>query len=394
MTPTHSRNTRKLGVTLLTTALLVTTLATINPTAGVAAQAASQQPNTYIATNTTRTNGHPLNGSVLHGKVAIWQTNPKLIKQVAFYLDVNPTNHKPTHIDKTPNFDLIGSTLSGRAALWDTTKTKNGTHTLYTITWLKNGKTLKQKNTFTIKNPTPPKPPVTPPADPNTIPNGNLPGWTQIFKEDFNQPAPLGAFLTTYTKTFGAYPAGWKDTSGNGTYNPDKTLSVKDGNLDIYLHSIGGTHYVSAPTPKLPTMLYGRYTIRFKSDPIEGYKTAWLLWPDDEKWPLHGEIDFPEGNLNQTINAYAHWANSQGGQDPFETTTSYTTWHTATTEWTPSKIVFTLDGKIIGTSTKDVPNTPMHWVIQTETQLNGGPPQNATQGHVQIAWVSAYSYTP
>jgi len=41
-------------------------------------------------------------------------------------------------------------------------------------------------------------------------------------------------------------------------------------------------------------LLYGRYAIHFKADPVPGYKTSWLLWPDSEKWPQDGEIDFPE----------------------------------------------------------------------------------------------------
>lgn len=29
-------------------------------------------------------------------------------------------------------------------------------------------------------------------------------------------------------------------------------------------------------------------------------------WPDDEIWPLNGEVDFPEGGLNGTIDAFMH----------------------------------------------------------------------------------------
>ena len=63
-------------------------------------------------------------------------------------------------------------------------------------------------------------------------------------------------------------------------------------------------------------------------------------------------------------------------------------------EWTPGSLVFILDGTVIGTSTTHVPSAPMHWVLQTETQLSGGAPADSAAGHVQIDWVTAYTYAP
>lgn len=81
-------------------------------------------------------------------------------------------------------------------------------------------------------------------------------------------------------------------------------------------------------------------------------------------------------------------------QDVYTTSASYPTWHTATTEWTPSAVTFYLDGKVIGKSTSRIPNTPMHWVLQTETSTYGVVPSNSTAGNVQVDWVAAYSYKP
>ena len=245
--------------------------------------------------------------------------------------------------------------------------------------------------------PTAPTPTATPPTPtldttPSGVPTADLAGWKLAFAEDFTRPAALGSFLSTYASTWTAYSAGWYDTSRNGRYDPAKTLSVSNGNLDIYLHTVNGVHYVSAPEPKLPVMTYGRYSIRFQADQIAGYKTAWLLWPDDDAWPEHGEIDFPEGNLDQNISAFAHWASATGGQDAFSTTRTYATWHTATTEWAPGRITFILDGVVLGTSTRLVPSAPMHWVIQSETQLSGGAPADTAAGHVRIDWAAAWTY--
>lgn len=76
-------------------------------------------------------------------------------------------------------------------------------------------------------------------------------------------------------------------------------------------------------------------------------------------------------------------------------------------EWSPGKVVFYLDDKVLGTSTtkvnfflftyiifiiQKVPYNPMHYVLQTETALSGGPPKDSTQGHVHVDWVAVYTY--
>jgi hypothetical protein len=231
------------------------------------------------------------------------------------------------------------------------------------------------------------------------MPVGDLPGWHQIFTDNFATDVPVGSFPgPVYSSKWTAYPDGWQDTSKNGTYYPSKVLSVQNGVLNMYLHTENGVHMVSAPEPILVPgspgvgLRYGRYTVRFRADPVPGYKTAWLLWPDSENWPQDGEIDFPEGDLNSTIDAFMHRENGTSGasQDAYSTSATYTSWHTATIEWLPSSLTFILDGQVIGTSTSQIPNTPMHLVFQTETSLSGPAPSDSAAGNVQIAWVAAY----
>jgi len=227
-----------------------------------------------------------------------------------------------------------------------------------------------------------------------TMPKGNLPGLRQVFADDFATTTARGAFLKTYSSRWSAYGPGWKDTSGHGVYDGNRTLSTGGGLLDIYLHTEGSTHYVAAPTPKMPKMTYGRYSIRFQADSLPGYKAAWLLWPDDDVWPAHGEIDFPEGDLNSNFSAFSHYARSGGGQAPFTLSATFGRWHTATIDWLPGKVVFYLDGRVVGTNTRSVPSTPMHWVLQTETALRATAPASNVAGHVRIDWITAYAYTP
>jgi len=232
------------------------------------------------------------------------------------------------------------------------------------------------------------------------MPVGDLPGWRQIFTDDFTGSVPVGSFPAAVSTKWTAYPDGWHDTSGNGTYSPSTVASIANGLLNMYIHTANGVHMVCAPEPILPgntlNQLYGRYVARFRSDALHAYKTAWLLWPASEVWPRDGEIDFPEGDLDSTIGAFMHHqgGTSGGDQDAYSTTTTYTSWHTAVIEWKPDSVTFLLDGVQIGKSTSRIPNTPMRWVLQTETTLSGQVPSNTTAGNVQLDWVAIYAYCP
>ena len=161
------------------------------------------------------------------------------------------------------------------------------------------------------------------------------------------------------------------DTSGHGTYNAGKVISVANGILNKHLHTENGTHYVSAALPKIPGhsgaydgLTYGRYAVRFRVDQptnLAGYKTAWLLWPDSNDWQ-EGEIDFPEGNLTGKISAFMHHRGNPQAQEEYHTSTTYANWHTAVIEWTPQSVRFMLDDTVIGndTNTPFLPNTSMH----------------------------------
>lgn len=242
----------------------------------------------------------------------------------------------------------------------------------------------------------------TPSPSGQPCPKGDLPGWRQIFVDDFDTPVPLGSFPAAVSAKWNAYPYPWQDTSKNGLYHPEKVVSIHDGMMDLYLHTetVDGRArpLVSVPYPNIGPKLYGRYAVRFKADRLPGYKTAWLLWPASDVWPRDGEIDFPEGDLDATICGFMHRQNGVDGGDQEWALSgkSYADWHTAVIEWSPGRCAFYLDGQLITNAsggksewTARVPSTPMQWVLQTETALEGGP-ANATQGHVLIDWVSVW----
>jgi beta-glucanase (GH16 family) len=231
------------------------------------------------------------------------------------------------------------------------------------------------------------------------MPVGDLPGWKQVFADDFATDVPLGSFPgASYNNRWFPYNPGCCDTSGYGTYDASKVVSVSGGVMDAYLHTEGGTHYVNAMVAKAPAtgwgQLYGRYSIRMKADPIPGYKVVPLLWPDSDIWD-QGEIDFPEVNVlsvgeKAKANVYlaGRWQNFQSTVDLVGG------WHIYTSEWSPGLLTFSIDGVRVWTTSKDVPTVPMHYVVQFESAIGVGAPANTAAGHVQVDWTTMYSRTP
>ncbi|HEX8509196.1 MAG TPA: glycoside hydrolase family 16 protein [Propionibacteriaceae bacterium] len=249
-------------------------------------------------------------------------------------------------------------------------------------------------------SPTPSAPPTSSPEpNPSALPVGDLPGWQQNFAEDFVTPADYGEVGRVYDSALRGY-SGFSDTSKKGTYTPDRVLSVRDGLLDYYLHTatIDGVLRPRVAAPVLNNwhgQIYGRYSLRFRSDSIPGYKIAFLLWPSSDQW-AEGEIDFPEGQLDGVIKGYSHCVG-----DPVRNCSSADTgetmqdWHIATTEWTPDGVTFFLDGVNFGTATgAGIPRTPMRWTLQAETEIGGPPPAPSAAGHLQVDWATSYAYSP
>lgn len=218
--------------------------------------------------------------------------------------------------------------------------------------------------------------------------------WSQVLYQGFDKEAALGTMSQTYGHCFTGYD-GFKDTSGNGMYAPAKVLSVQDGMLDYYVHQADGQYLTAALTPQgYGGQLYGRWSLRFRSDTVAGYKIAFLLWPDSDKW-ADGEIDFPEGELGQGIYGYSHDVTGKPSHATFKFTTNQTmgAWHTLSIAWTPTGLTQTIDGVSKTTSNPiSLPTKPMHWVLQAETSLSGALPAADAAGHIQVDWLRIETY--
>ncbi|MDN4643034.1 glycoside hydrolase family 16 protein [Arthrobacter sp. PsM3] len=241
-------------------------------------------------------------------------------------------------------------------------------------------------------------------AMPVSMPVGDLPGWKQTGAQDFTTPARMGQVGEVYGPDMRGYHD-LEDTSGEGRYTPDSVLSVKSGKLDYYLHSKNGTPRVASVVPfGYAGQTYGRYSIRFRSDKLPGYKIAFMLWPSSDDW-IEGEIDWPEGELiGKMYGVSAIKDSTLKGPARFDPSTRYysrtdaTDWHVATTEWTPGKVKWFWDGELVGETSisEGVPNTNMRVTLQAETKdgADSFSPDTETSGHLEIDWVVQYAYAP
>ena len=203
-----------------------------------------------------------------------------------------------------------------------------------------------------------------------------------------------------YASRWALYNDGWQDTSKKGRYNT-KIVSVTGGIATVRMHTnSAGVPQVCALQPKINgttdlNQLYGRYEYRLRADAVDGYKVAWLLWPKSGVWPRDGEIDFAEADLLGTVSAFMHrqGGTSGGDQDWYGSTIKLIDWHSYAIEWKPGSCEFFIDGRSIGKSTSRVPNTPMRFVCQSETELNSTYPAKTAVANVQCDYFKVWRYT-
>jgi len=240
----------------------------------------------------------------------------------------------------------------------------------------------------------PPTTSATPPpagAAPSGVPMpvGNLPGWRQVFTEDFTGTT-LGRAWFAYEGEPANDPGGWFEPSH---------VRASDGLLTIgaWREPEHNDLYVTGGVSSRNTLssTYGRYDIRFRMDRGTGIAYALLLWPLDNRYPP--EIDIAEDNGRDRSILYSVLHPLRGGTILNEVAGDFTQWHTVGVEWTPGSLVFTLDGEPWSTvSGEDVPSEPMGLALQSQAWYCGHPweacPDETTPPvvNLQIDWVVAY----
>jgi beta-glucanase (GH16 family) len=231
-----------------------------------------------------------------------------------------------------------------------------------------------------------------PSAASERMPVGDIPGWRQVFADDFSGTMINTNRWSVYSGQPGGDPAAWFDP---------RHVAVSDGMLVIsgYRDGADGGKWATGGVSSAPGLVqtYGKYLVRFRMDPGTGIGHALLLVPADGSWPP--EVDFSESNgsgANKTLATLHYGPHDSMVSRPHPV--DLTKWHTLGVEWTPGRLRFTLDGRVWwDLRSSHVPAIPMTLALQTQTWPCVGTwgrcPDASTPATVRmyVDWVVAYA---
>lgn len=153
-------------------------------------------------------------------------------------------------------------------------------------------------------------------------------------------------------------------------------------------------------------LTYGRWEARVRVDRGAGYNATMLLWPLSDRWPVDGEIDVSEINSANPQDGGGHFVHFGQNNDWLGQRyhVDMSQWHVLAVEWTPDRIVFSVDGNPTFTvlashvvnGASPVPHGPMHLALQNDVGCvdsmscrNASTPAQVT---MHVDWVRAYRY--
>jgi beta-glucanase (GH16 family) len=233
-------------------------------------------------------------------------------------------------------------------------------------------------------------------SSPERLPPRVLSDWKRVFVDDFDRGLSRARW-GRYTGQPAGDPGGW--------WAPSHVV-VRRGvlNLETYRDPRFGGRWVSGGVNNARALkqTYGKYLVRFRADPGRGVAFVLLLWPVRDHWPP--EIDFAENGGTRAARDSATATLHYGRQDHIVQRTvraDFNRWHVAGVEWTPGKLVYTLDGRRWATvRSAGVPDEPMELALQTQAGTCGDVyapcPDATTPAHVnmEVDWVVAYARRP
>ena len=220
------------------------------------------------------------------------------------------------------------------------------------------------------------------------------PRWKRVFFDDFKHGLRASKW-GRYSGQPGGEPGGW--------WAPSHAV-VRRGilNLVTYRDRRFGGRWVSGGVSNARGLkqTYGKYKVRLRMGRGKGVSAIALLWPVRDRWPP--EIDFAEdggrANHRDSVSATMHYG-ADDHQIQREVHADFTRWHTLGVEWTPGKLVYTLDCRRWGVVRhRRVPAEPMELALQSQAGTCGDRyvpcPDSTTPARVdyEIVWVAAYAY--
>jgi beta-glucanase (GH16 family) len=231
------------------------------------------------------------------------------------------------------------------------------------------------------------------------MPVGSIPGWTEVASDNFANQSLSPAQWQIYYGAPGGDPGGWWDSShvtvSSGeldlsTYSDPAACTVTVGCAAVNNDVSGGVKFRYSQT-------YGKYLVRMRADNAQGVTLVALLWPTSGSG---AEIDFAEDNgasprrqITGTL-----WDMAKQPTRSVEDV-DMNQWHTVGVEWTPGKVVYTIDGSVWATVLDPLtPDVPMQLAIQQQTwACDASPwercPNPSTPGvaNLDVAWLVEYA---
>lgn len=215
-------------------------------------------------------------------------------------------------------------------------------------------------------------------------------------------PMPANALLgyhQTYVTDFDgtSLPPGWDVFSGvasgdAGSQFGAAHVTVSNGllSLNTWQDPSYGNKWVTGGLCQCATpMSYGAFFVRSRvTGP--GPTIVELLWPL-AGWPP--EIDFTETDgTTMGTSATNIWA-PNGGQHQVQLDEDMTKWHTWGVVWTPTSLLYTVDGKEWGQydEAADIPHQPMTLHVQQQTWCTSNFACPTGPQSAQIDWIAEYS---
>ncbi len=179
---------------------------------------------------------------------------------------------------------------------------------------------------------------------------------SMIFSEEFNYSGAPNSSRWTYD--IGRGDGGWGNNEAQFYTSRPENVVVDNGILKITAkkENYEGAAYTSTrlKTQGKFNFKYGKVEVRAKLPQGGGtWPAIWTLGSNITSvgWPACGEIDIMEhvGNNANTIISAIHTPSSYGGTQNKATTTvptATTEFHVYGLEWTPERLVFSVDGKV------------------------------------------------
>jgi len=221
-------------------------------------------------------------------------------------------------------------------------------------------------------------PPVTQAADDSATQTGDA-RWNLVFADSFGGSA--------------IDESEWVVFDGPGPRARENVI-VRNGKLLLRTRQIDGEWLAAGVgSSRAVVQQYGKYVARVKVEKGAGTRAVALLWPNDGSWPP--EVDFfeiggddPRRQTNRITNHYPPGNQMEHLSKPGD----YTKWHNVGVEWTADAMKFTLDGRVIGTITENIPQQPMWFGLQSglETGQYAPSPDNYKSVDYKAKWVKVY----